>query len=468
MTIWTPNLRGREGPLYRVIADALGADIEEGRLAAGTRLPTHRELAEKVGVTVGTVTRAYAEAERRGLIGGEVGRGTFVRHRDAPRHLPSPAPDLGDDALVELGLNWPATPPGDPAGTALRKSLDALQRSPKLSALLDYQPHAGHPSHREAGAQWIQRFGLEVAPSRVVVCSGGQHAMEVALSALTRPGDTVLCESLTYPGLKVLANRFHLRLHGVAMDEHGLLPDALEAACRTGAKVLFCLPNLQNPTGAVMTEERRRRIAAVARQHGLSVVEDDAYGLLLDKRPAPLCSFLPESGWFIAGVSKLLAPGLRLGYLAAPESTSTERLAEEAGLATRMTPALMADITARWVREGTADELVIRRRREAQERMELAKKLLGDWLPRPLSRGATYHLWLKLPAPWRAEPFTSHARRRGVTVTPAELFNVGPSTAPSAVRVCLGAPRTRAALEKGLQRLRETLEGGPEPLASIV
>jgi len=466
MTSWTPQLRGRDGPLYRVIADALTADIDEGRLAPGTRLPTHRELAEKVGVTVGTVTRAYAEAERRGLIGGEVGRGTFVRHRDAPRHLPAPAAGTGDDALVELGLNWPATPPGDPAGTALRKTLDALQRSPRLSELLDYQPHAGLLAHREAGAAWLSRFGLEVAPEQVVVCSGGQHAMEVALTALTRPGDTVLAESLTYPGLKVLANRLHLRLHGVAMDEQGLQPDALEAACRGGAKVLFCLPNLQNPTGAVMPEERRRRIATVVRKHALTVVEDDAYGLLLDRRPPPLCTLVPESGWFIGGVSKLLAPGLRIGYLAAPADTGTERLAEEAGLAVRMTPPLMAEVAARWVQDGTADELVVRRRREAQERLELAREVLGDALPKT-PRGSTYHLWLPLPAR-RAESFTAQARRRGVSVTPAELFTVGPATAPAAVRVCLGAPRTRASLEKGMRRLRETLEGGPEPLASIV
>ncbi len=218
------------------------------------------------------------------------------------------------------------------------------------------------------------------------MCSGGQHAMEVALTALTRPGDTVLAESLTYPGLKVLANRLHLRLHGVAMDEQGLQPDALEAACRGGAKVLFCLPNLQNPTGAVMPEERRRRIATVVRKHALTVVEDDAYGLLLDRRPPPLCTLVPEPGWFIGGVSKLLAPGLRIGYLAAPADTGTERLAEEAGLAVRMTPPLMAEVAARWVHDGTADELVVRRRREAQERLELAREVLAGALPKPPPR----------------------------------------------------------------------------------
>jgi len=467
MTSWKPDLRGRDGPLYRVIADALGADIEEGRLAAGTRLPTHRELAETVGVTVGTVTRAYAEAERRGLVGGEVGRGTFVRHRDAPRSLPAPPASEDDDSLIELGLNWPATPAGDPAASALRDALEALTRSPRLPELLDYAPHAGHAPHREAGAAWLSRFGVKATPAQVLVCSGGQHAMDVALGALTRPGDTVLCEALTYPGLKVLAHRLHVRLHGVAMDEHGLVPDALDAACRTGAKVLFVLPNLQNPTGCVMPEERRRRIAAVARAHGLTVIEDDAYGLLLDARPPPLRALLPESCWFIAGVSKLLAPGLRLGYLATPEVGVPERLTEESVLAARMTPPLMAEVASRWIRDGVADALVAHRAREARERMARARAVLGAAVP-PMAGPAGYHLWLRLPSGWRAEGFAAQARRRGVSVIASDVFTVGPSTAPAAVRVCLGTPRTRAALEKGLERLARTLEAGPEPLAAIV
>jgi DNA-binding transcriptional MocR family regulator len=466
MTSWVPDLQKGKGPLYRAIADALGADIEEGRLAPGARLPTHRELAERVGVTVGTVTRASAEAERRGLIGGEVGRGTYVRHREAPRSLPSQAPAPADAQLIELGLNWPATPEGDPATQALRTTLEELQRSPELAELLAYQPHAGLRSHREAGAAWMSRFGLELPADQVVVCSGGQHAMEVALQALTRPGDTVLTESLTYPGMKALASQLHLRLQGVAMDARGLVPEALEAACRSGAKLLYCLPNLQNPTGTVMPTERRERLASIIRAQGLTLLEDDAYGLLLEPRPPPLCSLVPESGYFIAGVSKLLVPGLRIGYLAAPRH-GVERLAESAGLATRMTPPLTAEICARWIHDGTADTLVAQRRQEAQERLRLAREVLGEEAVRS-ARSSTYHLWLELPAPWRSEAFSAQARQHGVSVTPSEVFAVGPAVAPGAVRVCLGAPRTRARLVSGLERLRHTLMSGPAPLATIV
>lgn len=467
MTSWTPELQGRSGPLYRAIADALAADIEEGRLAPGTRLPTHRELAERVGVTVGTVTRAYAEAERRGLIGGEVGRGTYVRHRDTPRPLPSPsAVEPGEDTLIELGLNWPAMPAGDPAAELLRRTLEELQRSEDLPELLAYQPHAGVRSHREAGAAWIARFGLKVPAEQVVVCSGGQHALEVVLRTLTRPGDTVLTESLTYPGAKTLASQLHLQLQGVAMDEQGLLPEALESAGRGGPRVLYCVPNLQNPTGAVMSAERRERLAAIIRAQGHTLLEDDAYGLLLEERPPPLSALVTESSYFIAGVSKLLAPGLRLGYLAAPRR-GLDRLAESSALAVRMTPPLTAEICARWIQEGTADELVRRRRQEAVERLELAREVLGEAALRSV-RGPTYHVWMELPAHWRSEAFSAQARRHGVSVTPSEVFAVGPAVAPGAVRVCLGAPRTQALLHKGLHRLRDTLAGGPMPLATIV
>ncbi len=467
MTSWTPELRGRSGPLYRAIADALSEDIDAGRLAPGARLPTHRELAERVGVTVGTVTRAYAEAEKRGLLKGEVGRGTYVRDLAVPAHMPLPM-DASDDSPVELGINAPATPEGDPASQALRRSLEELGRSSRLAELLAYQPAAGPYAHRVAGAAWAARFGLQAKPEQVVVCAGGQHAMEVAMAAITKPGDTLVTEALTYPGLKVLARRFQLRLQGIAMDAQGLVPESFEAVCRGGGvRLLYTQPTCHNPTGAVLPEERRKRIAEVARRYGVLVLEDDAYGLLPERRPPPLAAFLPEASYFIAGVSKLLTPGLRIGYLVAPARARGERLAEEVGLASLMTTPLMAEVLARWVEDGTADELVVRQRREVRERMELARQVLGSEALRV--RGVPlYHLWLGLPAGRRSEEFVAQARRAGVSVTSGDLFTAGAGPVSAAVRVCIGAPRTRAQLERGLRRLREVLDAGPEPLAAIV
>ncbi|EPX63973.1 Transcriptional regulator, GntR family domain / Aspartate aminotransferase [Cystobacter fuscus DSM 2262] len=468
-TSWTPGLEGRRGPLYRVIADALAEDRDAGRLLPGTRLPTHRELAERLGVTVGTVTRAYGEAEKRGLVRGEVGRGTYVRDKASPTHMPRPVEEgsAEEGSLVELSINAPATPEGDPASQALRASLEELGRSPRLAELLAYQPPAGGLRHREAGAAWTGRFGLSVRPEQVVVCAGGQHGMEVALAALTQPGDVLATEALTYPGIKVLARRFQLRMQGLAMDADGLLPDALEAACRAGSvRLLYLQPTCHNPTGAVMPEARRREVAEVARRHGVLVLEDDSYGLLPSVRPPPLACFLPESSYFIAGVSKLLTPGLRIGYLVGPARARCERLAEEVGLASLMTTPLMAEVLSRWVEDGTADALVVAQRREAGERQALAREVLGAGV-RCRASVPLYHLWLGLPEGRRSEAFTAQARRHGVSVTSADLFGVGPGVVPAAVRVCIGTPRTRALLERGLRRLREVLDAGNEPLAVV-
>ncbi|OJH36707.1 GntR family transcriptional regulator [Cystobacter ferrugineus] len=465
-TGWTPRLEDRRGPLYRAIADALAEDREAGRLLPGTRLPTHRELAERLGVTVGTVTRAYGEAEKRGLVRGEVGRGTYVRDKAAPTHMPTPM-EADEASLVELSINAPATPEGDPVGQALRASLEELGRSPRLAELLAYQPAAGALRHREVGAAWSGRFGLSARPEQVVVCAGGQHAMEVALAALTQPGDVLATEALTYPGIKVLARRFQLRMQGLAMDADGLLPDALEAACRAGpVRLLYLQPTCHNPTGVVMSEARRREVAEVARRHGVLVLEDDSYGLLPSVRPPPLACFLPESSYFIAGVSKLLTPGLRIGYLVGPARARGERLAEEVGLASLMTTPLMAEVLSRWVEDGTADALVVAQRRETGERQALARAVLGTGV-RCEPTVPLYHLWLGLPEGRRSEAFTAQARRHGVAVTSADLFGVGPGLVPSAVRVCIGTPRTRAQLERGLRRLREVLDAGPEPLAVV-
>src|SRR6266851_1552084 len=270
MTSWLPDLKRFTGPRYRAIAEALAADIRDGRLPAGTRLPTHRDLAWRLRVTVGTVSRAYAEAERRGLIGGEVGRGTFVREPASARVLSFVRPEPERPDFIDLSFNYPIV--GDEA-PALAAVLALLAGSNDLARLLHYSPSAGRPADREAGAAWIARGGLETAAERIVLTNGGQHALATVLSTLMRAGDT-------------LANLLDLRLVGLAMDADGLLPDAFDSACRGGAiKALYTMPTLHNPTTAIMPEARRREIAEIARRYGVAIVEDDVYGFLLDTPP---------------------------------------------------------------------------------------------------------------------------------------------------------------------------------------
>jgi DNA-binding transcriptional MocR family regulator len=313
----------------------------------------------------------------------------------------------------------------------------------------------------------VRACGLAADPGRVLVSSGSQHGMTAVFAALLAPGDLVLTEALTYPGMKALAGLLSLRLQGVSMDADGLRPDALAAACRAGAaRALYCMPSLQNPTTAMMPEARRREVAAVAREHGLLVVEDDVHGHLPARAPRPLAALAPEIAIYLNGTSKSLAPGLRVGFIVAPEPL-VGRLAAAIRGTTWMAAPLMAEVASRWIRDGTAAAAVARKRDEAAARQELAARvLLGASLQ---AHPAAYHLWLHLPGSWSAEAFADAARARGVVVTPAAAFAAPPARAgrpalPAAVRVCLGAAADRGALERGLRVLAGLLQSGREPL----
>ncbi len=462
MTSWQPTLEGRSGPRYQAIAQALADDIATGRLAVGDRLPTHRDLAWRLGVTVGTVTRAYAEAERRGLIAGEVGRGTFVQ---APRKEP-PAPATRpprDGSLIDLSYNFP---PDNLNERALADVLLEICREESLGPYMRYEMGLGQPRQRAAGARWMAHTGLAVDPSEVVLTAGGQHGVLLAVRALAHPGEVILTEELSYYGIKSIAAMLDIRLHGLAMDEEGLRPEALAQACRaTKARALYCIPTLQNPTGAVMSETRRREIAAICAEHELPVIEDDVYGFLVDGGPPPLTTLLPDSAIHVTGLSKSVSPGLRVGFLRAP-GTLLDRLRQGLRASTLMAPPLMAEAATRLIENGEAWRMALWQRAEAEARQAIARRHLpeGTWRSHPQA----FHGWLELPDPWRREVFCDQARAQGVGVASAELFAVGRQPLPHAVRLCLQAARDRAELETALDQLAAVLAGQPETLLPVV
>jgi len=457
MTNWLPDLSAFPGPRYQAIAAALAADVAAGRLKPGERLPTHRDLAWNLGVTVGTVSRAYAEAERRGLTSGEVGRGTYVRHAGAAeRHIMMRDPAPGADAPINMNFAFP--PPGEEA-RYFGATLAALSREPDVAALLDYQPHAGLLRHRAAGAAWLARSGVEVPPERVVVTGGAQHGIAVCLAAVTQPGDRVLCEALTYPGVQSIARLLGLRFEGVAFDDQGLKPEAVDAACRANeVKALYCVPTCQNPTTAIMPEARRREIAEVAKRHDIAIIEDDIFTLLFDAAPPPVQAFAPEHTYFLTSLSKSVAPGLRVGYATGP-ARAAERLASAVRATCWMATPLTAEIATRWVLDGSAERILKSRQRESAARRELALDILGKW--QPACPPGSIYLWMTLPEPWRSADFALEAQRRGVAVTPAEVCAIGRQTMEYGVKVCLGPPRDRAELADGLQRLATLIESAP-------
>ncbi|WP_459854363.1 aminotransferase-like domain-containing protein [Humidesulfovibrio idahonensis] len=465
MTMWTPQLPD-DRPKYLALADAIEADIASGSLAPGQRLPTHRDLADTLGVTVGTVTRGYAEAARRGAVRGEVGRGTIVC---SEQEGASPWWSGGPDAKAQIDLGLVTGMYGlDPdLGSALRE----LSARPDVQDFLRYQPSRGMARHREAGAKWCGRFGVEVSPEQVLVTAGGQHALLVLFSVLFRPGDRIAAGNVNYPGLITAASLLGLKLVPVALDAEGVIPEALDEAClREGVRGLYCMPGAHNPTTATPSPARQERLAELARERNLLVVEDAAYALTAFEPKSggachALASLAPERSFFVASVSKVLAGGLRVGYVASP-AEYVARLALGITGTTWMASPLCGEIAAAWILDGTAEVVMRRKLAEAVRRNEVARRVLAGYDFAALPQG--YFIWLKLPEPWRAADFERAAALRGVVVIAGDSFAVGQTPAPAAVRVSLSAARNRDELERGLAVLADLLRDAPRPGRAIV
>ena len=336
-------------PKYHAIASELSQTILTGQLAAGDKLPPHRVLAKRLGVTTGTVSRAYASLERRGLATARVGDGTYVRYLDAGALAAGPD---ADQAPIDLAYNV-AIPTDEPQ--ALLGVFEQLRLDPeRLAELLRYQPEAGMARHRRIGADWLRRFGTGGDWHRVMVTHGAQHALAGVLRTIARPGDTLLTESLTYPGLLTLARSLRLQVIGVAMDEEGLLPDALDRAVQTfHGKLLFCSPTLHNPTTSTMGRVRREAIAAVVRRRGLFLLEDVVHAAVLREPPPAISSLVPEQSFLMASLSKVLAPGLRVGFLEASPAW-LDKVAASIRADCWMVAPLMPEIATQWLSNGEA------------------------------------------------------------------------------------------------------------------
>lgn len=462
--MWLPNLEGRSGPKYKLIADAIGESIRDGTLNEGDRLPAQRDLAYQLDMSLNTVSRAYADAIQRGFVDGEVGRGTFVRSGGP---LPGQEFQAGmnrpDDGPIDFSLNLPFA---GASAAALAQTLESLQRSPDLGSYLDYQTDRDLECHAEAGAIWIGQAGLDATSDNVALTSGAQHGLFVTLISVTRPGDVLLTESSTYPPVMGMARQLGLKVFPVPMDGEGLQPDALDEACRvTNAKTLYCLPTLHTPTTITLDAERRQQVAEVARQRDLILIEDDVFGLLPQDRPPPLACFAPERTLYIASTSKGLAPGLRVGYVYAPQKFR-KSLRAAISISCWMPPPLMAEIVSRWIHDGTAWRLTDYQRSEAQIRQRVAQRILGVHAPDTHPCGM--HLWLPLPDQWRPASFRAAAERQGVKILTGETFAVEQAEAMRGIRVCLSHESTRQRVTKGLEIIAGLLNERMDPGVLVV
>lgn len=463
MSNWLPEIAGRSGPIYLAIVDAIAADIACGRLTAGTRLPTHRDLAWRLKVTVGTVARAYAEAERQGLLSGEVGRGTFVRPDCSE---PAIAQYLGADVagrggIINMALNRPTS---DQGAAIIGPAFAALARRPDLPQLLAYNLEPAFARHRAAACKWLAWEKVEARPEEVVIGVGSQQCLIGALAATTRPGDTVLVEDFTYPGIKSALALLGREMRPLATDEGGLIPDELERAlAHREGRVLYTIATVHNPLNTILSEGRRRAIAEIVRRHDAHVIEDGIHTFLAPDGPPSIRSFAPERTLYITALAKSVSPGLRVGFLVTPEALRPR--AESAVGATTLTLATpLVEVAAMLIEDGSAFEAALAQRAEAEARIRMAVRRLGAAVQPP---SASFNVWLPMPANWRSAAFVAEAGRNGVALAPTESFAVG-RPHRDGVRVSISAPADRAEVERGLDVLAGLLAQAPDQVAVTV
>lgn len=454
MADWRPDLSASDKPRYLAIADAIADDIAAGRLVIGDRLPPQRKLAKRLDIDFTTVARGYVEARKRGLIDSKVGQGTFVRDKPRPRRAQALPP-----RPVDLSMNLPPEPDDPELIARMQAGVDYVTRD--IVALLRYQGFGGTQADKDAASSWLGRRALVPAQERVFVSPGAHPALLGILTILARPGDTVLCEAITYPGIRAIAAQLGVALAGLAMDEAGIEATAFQDACKKlKPKALYLNPTLQNPTTLTVPDERRRDIVAIARRYKVPIIEDDAYGFIPEhgRGHSPFAAIAPDLTWHVAGLAKCIGAGLRAAYVVVPDTRAAWPFASALRSATVMASPLTVALATRWIEDGTADTLLRFIRAETSARQKLAADILpaGSYRGDPLS----FNIWMPLPAPWTRAAFVDHMRSTGIGVVASDAFcAAGP--APEAVRICLGGPTGRAQVRGALEFIAHALEGPP-------
>ena len=458
--MWSPNVSRFTAKKQLALVEALREDIRSGQLVPGTKLPTQRDLARSTGVAVGTIARAYRDANTEGLIRSTVGRGSFVaRQSDTFLQATNTA---GKDRILDFRVDYPIEALNPPLGCTL-----AQIATQDVQHLLNYASHKGDITYRQAGVTWLKLCGVDRNPDDLIITSGAQHAITVCLSSIAQSGQVVLAEELSYPGLKEAADMLGISLVAVPMDDEGIIPDALERLMyeHRNAVALYTCPTIQNPTTVLTPQHRREQIAALIERHGLMIIEDDIQRLCVDDAPDAYAQILPDRTFYISSLAKIVCGGLRIAFLAPPQARI--RMVLRRILATNwITAPLMAEIAKRWIEDGTAQATLNARREEARVRQAIAIEILGDH--RVKYQSMNLYGWIELPDGWASQEFVSAAMDAGVALLGEATFKVAADGSKPGVRYCLGAAENHRQIREGMGIIATILKQGPGYCDAVV
>lgn len=447
--MWDLKIIDINKPLYLAVVEALERDIASGVLQPGDRMPTHRSLAKKVGITLSTASRIYHEAGKRGLITAVVGRGTFIT-ADAGKK--SAVIDVNQSMLDwDLGIASPIAKT-DPDILPLAEVVMHRKRFPSL---MSYPSPQGLLEHRSAGSDWVARFGIKVPAQNIVITAGAHHALFIICNSLLTHGDRIATDFLTYPGIKTAAQRNAIRLEGVHMDADGMLPQELDMLCRRqNIKAVYVSGRFQNPTNREMSATRRMELREVISRHGLILIENDSYGFLNSSKNQTLSALLPNNSIYISSLSKAFYAGLRIAYVAPPPHIVKKLTQGIADTMLAVSP-FCAEIASESIRTGLADISIRNKKTVLAKRRALFEKIFADYIFE--SSPQSMFIWLKLPSYWKGAALEAEAARHNIRIFSAEKFVVGAEAPPEAIRISLTGVENMASLKKTLHQLEQLI-----------
>ncbi|WP_196593445.1 aminotransferase-like domain-containing protein [Pectinatus sottacetonis] len=446
---WQPVIE-KKGVIYRNLAQQLETDIKTGVLLPGTKMPPQRELADFLDINLSTITKAFKICILKGLLSTCIGSGTYVSY-DALSNMYL-LPDTRGKKVISLG----ATRPDKESYEQINIQLQKMLKEADYAKWFDYGNTDEMYWHRKAGVLLIEKEGFKTCVNNVFLTSGGQNALMAALFSICKHGDRIGADPETYPGLKTAAGMLGIQIVSIRHDKNDEMDErSLIYACEhDNIKALYVMPQYQNPTAHNMTEKIRRKIAAIAQTYKIYIIEDATYNLSITKKSVPIAKLLPEQTFFIAGLSKALAPGLRLAYISVPENNREHIRNALYNMIVTVSP-LMSELAARMIVSGQMKKIVEQHQKENNYRNKIVDEILSDFDCRG-DKNCLFR-WLLLPSSITGKQLEGMALKAGVQVFAAERFAVGKSRPTRAVRISVCAPQSIEDLKKGLFILRDML-----------
>lgn len=473
---WKPN-KNSSIPIYKQIVDYIKEKISTGEWDIGSKLPTQRELAKILEVNRSTVVEALDELKAEGLIEGKRGGGTMIVNNTWSLLVSTPPPNW--QSYIESGIHKPNLPTiqiinklesekgiirlgtGELASglyphDMMKMVLNSV--SQKVTSL-GYEEPKGLMFLRETISEYLKKYGINVLPSKKLIVSGSIQALQLISIGILQRGSTVLIEKPSYLSSLNLFQSSGIKLKGIPMDNHGIKADELIKSINyKNPNLLYTIPTFQNPTGNVMSEERRNEILKICTKHRLPIIEDDAYReLWLDEEPLKPLKAKDKNGdvVYLGSVSKTIAAGLRIGWLVGPENV-IEHLSDIKMQIDYGTSSLSQWVLAEWISSGLYDKYLLELRNALRTRRQLALNVLEKYFVDIATwnkpKGGFY-IWIKLKKHISMSKLFELSYKKGILINPGNIYD---SSNNENIRISYSYA-SLTDLEKGLEILSKLI-----------